>query len=160
MKRFRTPKLQIGPMAKIGNYEIQQTPRTELARILLALADPIRLRMLNLMFARALAPEQFAQLLEIDEKSVFKHLVLFRESKIVAWHTRNNIKYYTVRNSAECPHFQLLLLAIELLKDDLALHADLAILNHSQAEVLQSRPDEKIHPPKCVDPRNPLEIAS
>lgn len=118
-------------MATNGNDRAQQTPRNELARILLALADPIRLRMLNLMFAGELSPEQFTQTLGVDEKTVSKHLVLFRESNLVAWHTRKNVKYYTVRKAGECRHFPLLSLAIEMLGDDSALRTDIALLNRS-----------------------------
>lgn len=121
-------------MATNGNNGAQQTPRTELARTLLALADPIRLRMLNLMFAGALSPQQFAQVLGVDEKAVSRHLALFRDSRLVAWHTKNNIKHYTVRKQFECRHFGLLSLAIELLKDDSELRADIAVFSLHRTE--------------------------
>lgn len=114
-------------MKRDGNFEVQQSPRTELARTLLALADPIRLRMLNLMFAGELSPEQFAQTLGVNEKIISRHLVLFRESKIVAMRTRGNVKFYTVLDEAECSHIKLLRLAIELLEDDSVLSADIKV---------------------------------
>lgn len=147
-------------MATNRNDRPRQTPRSELARTLLAIADPIRLRMLNLMIAGTLSPQQFAQLLGIDERAVSKHLVLFRESKLVVWRTRRNTKYYTLRKPAESQHFPLLSLAIEMLKEDLALRADLAVFMNSQEEVPQSWPDANIDGPNYVDQPNSFGIMS
>lgn len=147
-------------MTNTQSNDRQQTPRSDLARVLLALANPIRLRMLNLMFEGPRSPQQFAHLLGVDEKTISKHLVLFRESKIVAWHTKRNIKYYTARQSADSPHFRLLLLVIELLKDDAAFCADVAILNRSQEAAFESWLDEITHSPNGADRRNSLAIVS
>lgn len=121
-------------MTTAGNNRSQQAPRSELARILLALADPIRLRMLNLMKAGALSPEQFAQLLGIAEKSASRHLVFFRESGLVATRTRNNVKFYTIRKGIAERYSRLLSLTIELLEEDSVLSADVAIFNSAHEE--------------------------
>lgn len=116
-------------MRTAGNTRTLQTPRSELARILLALADPIRLRMLNLMFAGSLSPEQFAQLLGIAEKSASRHLVFFREGGLIATHTRGNVRFYTIRKGLSDRYSRLLSLTIELLEEDSVLSADVAIFN-------------------------------
>ena len=121
-------------MANSGRDDLRQTPRSELARALLALADPIRLRMLNLMFVGALSPGQFAVSLGVAENVISKHLVYFRETKIVATWTRGNTKYYTVRKETQCPYFRLLTLAIEFLQTDSALSTDAAIFNSLNVE--------------------------
>ncbi len=138
-------------MATNGNDRAQQTPRTELARTLLAIADPIRLRMLNLMFAGELSPEQFVQILGVDERTISRHLVLFRESKTVSMRTKRNAKFYTLRAEVECPHIRLLRIAIELLADDSVLNADVRVFYAVHQLVPQSQQDGE-------DPHsNPIE---
>lgn len=145
-------------LANAGDNDLEQAPRRELARTLLALADPIRLRMLKLMFAGALCHEQFAKLLGIDEKTVSKHLVFFREGKVLAVaHTRkDNTKYYTVRRGEDYPYFRLLELALELLDQDPVLWADEAAFRNLHMERLGEKAevdfaplerDDELHPP-------------
>lgn len=127
-------------MATKGNDHPQENPRGELARSLSVLADPIRLRMLNLMLSGALSPAQFAELLGIEEKTASKHLFLFREHKLVAVRkTRNNVKYYGLRHEKECPHFRLISLVMELLEGDPVMCADVAIYQSLHAQGLPSR---------------------
>ncbi len=121
-------------MAPNENNRAQENPRSELARMLLALADPIRLRMLKLMSLGALSPGQLAQLLGIAETTASKHLVFFRESKLVAARTQNNVKYYSLRRENECPYSRLISLAIELLEGDPVMWADVAVYKSLHAE--------------------------
>ena len=139
-------------MATNGNDHAPQSLRSELARTLLALADPIRLRMLNLMFAGELPPEEFAQILGVNEKIISRHLVLLRESRIVAMRTKRNVKFYTVRDEVECPHIRLLRLAIELLEDDSVLNADARVFHAVHQMVPQCQQDDE------DQHSNPIEI--
>lgn len=118
-----------GPMARDGRFEVQQSPRTELARILLAVADPIRLRMLNLLLAGELSPEQISRVLGVQEKIIVRHLVLFREGKMVAMRTNRNVKFYTVRSDPEFTPIPLLRLAVEMIEHDSVLKMDLAVFD-------------------------------
>lgn len=116
-------------MARDGKFEVQQSPRTELARILLAVSDPIRLRMLNLMLAGELCSEQFSRILGVQEKIISRHLVLFRESKMVVMRTNRNVKFYSVRSDPEFTPVRLLRLAVEMIEHDSALKADLGVFH-------------------------------
>ena len=118
----------------------QNAPRRELARMLAALADPLRLRMLNLMLAGELSPKEFAELLGVSSTIISRHLVYFRDAKIVAWHTRNSTRHYTARPSIECPHSRLVLLVTELMKDDSTLRSDLDSFRRFQGAVMHSWP--------------------
>lgn len=114
-------------MTRDNNFGVQQSPRTELARTLLALADPIRMRMLNLMFAGELSPEQFARILGLPEKIISRHLMLFRESKMVSMQTKRNVKFYAIRSDPEFAATRLLRLAVGMIEHDSVLRSDLAV---------------------------------
>lgn len=121
-------------MANTESKDPQRAPRSDLARTLLALADPIRLRMLKLMSLGAFSPGQLAQLLGIAEKTASKHLIFFRESKLVAARTQNNVKYYRLRGESECPYFRLIALAMDFLEVDPVMRADVAVYKSLHAE--------------------------
>lgn len=118
-------------------------PRRELARTLAALADPLRLRMLNLMLAGELSPNQLSELLGVSTAIISRHLIYFRDAKIVGWHTRNGKRHYTVQRSAVDPHARLVSLVTELLKGDLTLRSDLEVFRRYQGTVMQSWPTSK-----------------
>lgn len=100
----------------------------ELARIFRALADPVRLRMLSLMFYSAFRPEQMAQALGVELTIVRKHLVYFRDSKLVVVRTKRKVRYYGIRKEADRESTRLVNLVIELLEPDAAIRGDLAII--------------------------------
>jgi len=114
-------------MADTESYDAQQAPRSDLARTLLALADPIRLRMLSLMSCGSFCPEQLAQVLGVDTKIITKHLVYFRDSKLVTMRSKGNTKYYGICRETAHGRSRLVNLVIELLEEDNTVRADVAI---------------------------------
>jgi DNA-binding transcriptional ArsR family regulator len=76
----------------------------------------------------AFCPKQLAQALGVERKVVTKHLVYFRDSKLITVRTRRNAKYYGIRK--ETPHGRMLLvnLVIEMLEQDTSVRADIAII--------------------------------
>jgi ArsR family transcriptional regulator len=117
--------------------EIQFSP-SHLARIHVALADPIRLRLLTLILIRPLNPEELVRVLALDSHTVAKHLRYLRDAGVVSRQRRGGqTPYYSVREAGECPEAQLVHLTLDLLKREPDMHADLTML-----EALSARETE------------------
>jgi DNA-binding transcriptional ArsR family regulator len=116
-------------MKRLEIHGANPSSPAEIARTLLTLADPIRLRMLNLMMAGSAAPEQFSQVLGVELKTITKHLVYFREREMVATHTKRNIKYYSVRRRPETPQSRLISFVLELIEHEPVMQDDVAVFN-------------------------------
>ena len=69
----------------------------ELSRILRALANPTRMRMINLMLNREVTSQQFARVLACGPSVMYNHLTCLRDSKLLAARRRGRTTYYTVR---------------------------------------------------------------
>lgn len=136
--------------ATLGDFVSQRSPRNEMARALLALADPIRLRMLNLMLAGELSPAQLAQCLGVQEKIISRYLMLFREGKIVIMRTKRNVKFYTIRSDPEFKLFRFLRTAIKMIEHDAVLKADLAVFHAGGQESRSWTPADEDRPAHAV----------
>lgn len=107
--------------------ECQCSP-SRLARIHLALADPIRLRMLALIRAEALNSEQLSQVLALDPHIIAKHLTYLRDGGVVSMRRRGKITYYSVRTKATCAESQLVHLTLDLLRLEPYMDGEFAML--------------------------------
>lgn len=108
--------------------EIQFSP-SHLARIHVALADPVRLRMLTLILIRPLNPGELARILALDSHTVAKHLRYLRDAGVVSRQRRGGqTPYYSIREAGECPEAQLVHLTLDLLRREPDMHADFTML--------------------------------
>jgi DNA-binding transcriptional ArsR family regulator len=102
----------------------------ELSRILRALANPTRMRMINLMLNREVTSQQFARVLACGPSVMYNHLTCLRDSKLLAARRRGRTTYYTVRKGLSSTESLLLRLVVESLKAHSGLlHSDIDLLN-------------------------------
>jgi ArsR family transcriptional regulator len=102
---------------------------SHLARIHVALADPVRLRLLTLILIRPSNPEELVRILALDPHTIDKHLRYLRDAGVVSRQRRGGqTPYYSVREAGECPEAQLVHLTLDLLRREPDMHADLTML--------------------------------
>ncbi len=108
--------------------ECQCSP-SRLARIHLALADPIRLRILALILTKELSPEQLSRVLALDLNVISKHLCYLRNAGVVSRrsHGHNN-PYYSACKMAACAESQLVHLTLDLLRLEPYMDGEFAML--------------------------------
>lgn len=114
---------------------------TKLARILFALADPVRLRMLNLMIGGEVSSKDIVRVLRVGAEVVSRHIISLQSGGLIStqrkgltWHYR--IRRDTARNDVECQVIQLVLSSFRSQPD---MQADLALLN----KISEQRPKPK-----------------
>ena len=104
-----------------------RNPRA-LAKIFLALADPIRLRMLNLMLKGEVSIYSLAIVLQQSPCVVTKHLAHLRAGGLVAVRRRGNACYYSIRNATDGVESDALQIAFKSLKQAPELEVDQILL--------------------------------
>jgi DNA-binding transcriptional ArsR family regulator len=109
-------------------FRVDSCKLLDFARIFQALAHPIRLRMLNLMFYDAFCSEQSVQIFGIDVKIVRRHLSYFEDSKLVIVRCKKRTKYYEIRKEVDPERVPLVRLVIELLEHNSTIRADSIIM--------------------------------
>lgn len=96
--------------------ECQCSP-SRLARIHLALADPIRLRILALILVKELSPEQLSQVLGLGPNIIAKHLTYLREARVISRRLRgHNSPYYSAGKMTARAESLLVHLTLDLLR--------------------------------------------
>jgi DNA-binding transcriptional ArsR family regulator len=126
-KRERIGRGEI--MAKFENDGADESSPVRLARTLLALGDPVRLRMLNLMLWRPVTPKQLSRVFSIGLREVSKHLTCLDEGGVVAGLRRNRIKHYVLRKRSTDLESRLLRLSLAAIRFQPRMRADVSMLN-------------------------------
>lgn len=116
------------------DHALGKSSRVGLARIFVAFADPMRLRMLNLLFHGEFSAAQLAQTLGVEMDIVLKHLLRFRESDLIVTCRKGHITYYSVRIKGNDANSRLLALVVELLEQEASPQADLAMITLSSRD--------------------------
>jgi DNA-binding transcriptional ArsR family regulator len=102
----------------------------ELARVLFALADPTRMRMINLMLNREVTSRQFARVFARGSSVINRHLTCLRRGKLLATRRRGRITHYIVREGLSSTESMLLRLTVESLRSHSGLlQKDVDVLN-------------------------------
>ena len=119
---------------------------TRLARILFALADPGRLRMLNLMIGGEVSSKDIVRVLRVGAEVVSRHIISLQSGGLISTHRigltwHYSIRRDTARNDVECQVIQLVLTSFRSQPD---MQADLALLN----KISEQRPKPKVPKPK------------
>lgn len=104
--------------------------------------------MLLLMFSAELCPEQLAQTLGVEPKTVMKHLVYFRDSKLITVRTHKHTRYYGIRRQAPSQQAQLVELVIQMLAYDSAIRAAVAIVRSPLPEHTETTVEEEPSTPR------------
>lgn len=122
----------------------RQTIR-RMAQTFLALADPVRLRMLNLMLNDEVSVHYFTIILKLSGHTISQHLVYLRNGGFVAGRRIGRTYHYFVPYASDSIERQLLQLALQSLTHAPEMQEDLAVLRAMESgdhNVRASRPTE------------------
>lgn len=102
-----------------------------LASLFAALADPTRLRLLNLMAGREVCVCYFVEILGQGQPKISRHLAYLRKASIVAARREGKWMHYSIRPPAEAAQASILTSVLASLGNDKQMQADLAKLNRA-----------------------------
>jgi len=105
---------------------VGSTPKSlELVRLFAALADPTRLRLLNLMNGREVCVCYFVEILGQSQPKISRHLAYLRKAGVVAARREGKWMHYRIERPAYPEAFAILAAALASFKADPAMQADL-----------------------------------
>lgn len=99
-----------------------------LAKLLAALADPTRLRLLNLMSGREVCVCYFVEILKQSQPKISRHLAYLRKAGIVDARREGKWMHYRIERPANTAAASILDSVLASLKEDGRFQADLARL--------------------------------
>jgi len=103
----------------------------DLARLLAALADPTRLRLLNLMRGREVCVCYFVKILEQGQPKISRHLAYLRRAGLVRARRDGKWMHYSMERPADATGASVLDTVLNSLKDDKKMQADLTRLERA-----------------------------
>lgn len=107
------------------------------ARLFAALADPTRLRLLNLMDGREVCVCYFVEILKQGQPKISRHLAYLRAAGIVRARREGKWMHYSIHRAEDpkdAPRASILDAALLSLQGDPAMQADLARLSRACCE--------------------------
>ncbi|HEU5350399.1 MAG TPA: metalloregulator ArsR/SmtB family transcription factor [Terracidiphilus sp.] len=102
-----------------------------LAALFAALADPTRLRLLNLMAGREVCVCYFVEILRQSQPKISRHLAYLRRAGIVRARREGKWMHYRIARPADSGAAAILDAALRSLRDDRPMQADLARLQRA-----------------------------
>jgi ArsR family transcriptional regulator len=96
-----------------------------------ALADPTRLRLLNLIAGREVCVCYLVEILRLGQPKISRHLAYLRKAGIVTARREGKWMHYRVRQPEGAAAVSILSAALESMKTDRGMQADLTRLNHA-----------------------------
>src|SRR3984957_14957338 len=106
----------------------------ELARLFAALADPTRLRLLNLMNGREVCVCYFVEILKQGQPKISRHLAYLRNAGIVSARREGKWMHYRFERTEDARSASILDATLMSLKADKAMQSDLARLGQACCE--------------------------
>jgi len=106
----------------------------DLAALFAALADPTRLRLLNLMNGREVCVCYFVEILKQSQPKISRHLAYLRNAGIVSTRREGKWMHYSIARFENAGEAAILNAALTSLKADRAMQADLARLSKACCE--------------------------
>ena len=103
-------------------------------RLFAALADPTRLRLLNLMDGREVCVCYFVEILKQPQPKISRHLAYLRKAGIVEARREGKWMHYRIERPADGRAAAILDAALESLKADKAMRSDLERLGRACCE--------------------------
>lgn len=100
----------------------------DLARLFAALADPTRLRLLNLMAGREVCVCYFVEILKQGQPKISRHLAYLRKAGIVSARREGKWMHYSIERPQEMAAASILDTALASLRSDKQMQADLVRL--------------------------------
>jgi ArsR family transcriptional regulator len=106
----------------------------DLAQLFAALADPTRLRLLNLMDGREVCVCYFVEILQQSQPKISRHLAYLRRAGVVTARREGKWMHYRMERPADARARAILEAALDSLKADRGMQADLARLKKACCE--------------------------
>jgi ArsR family transcriptional regulator, arsenate/arsenite/antimonite-responsive transcriptional repressor len=105
-----------------------------LDRLFAALADPTRLRLLNLMDGREVCVCYFVEILKQSQPKISRHLAYLRNTGIVKARREGKWMHYRIERPGETKAASILDVVLQSFKTDKEMQADLARLDRACCE--------------------------
>ena len=109
----------------------RSTPSFDLVRMFAALADPTRLRLLNLMNGREVCVCYFVEILKQGQPKISRHLAYLRKAGIVSARRDGKWMHYSIERPREREAADVLEATLGSLKADAGMQADLERLGRA-----------------------------
>jgi ArsR family transcriptional regulator len=106
----------------------------DLVRLFAALADPTRLRLLNLMNGREVCVCYFVEILKQSQPKISRHLAYLRKAGIVSARREGKWMHYSIARPSDARAAAILDAALQSLKSDKATQEDLLRLGKACCE--------------------------
>jgi ArsR family transcriptional regulator len=103
----------------------------DLVRLFAALADPTRLRLLNLMNGREVCVCYFVEILKQGQPKISRHLAYLRNAGFVSARREGKWMHYSIERPNDARAVAILDAALTSLKSDLEMQDDLARLGRA-----------------------------
>jgi ArsR family transcriptional regulator len=107
----------------------RRSQSVDLAHIFAALADPTRLRLLNLINGREVCVCYFVEILQEGQPKISRHLAYLRKAGIVAARREGKWMHYSIVHPEDVSASAILETTLVSLHSDPAMQADLASLS-------------------------------
>ena len=122
--RYASVKRYIGKM-------VRASKAVDLPQLFAALADPTRLRLLNLMHGREVCVCFFVEILKQSQPKISRHLAYLRRAGIVAARREGKWMHYRIVHPADERASSILDATLQSLTGDRSMQADLARLGNA-----------------------------
>jgi ArsR family transcriptional regulator len=114
----------------VYNVSVSASPKSyDLALLFAALADRIRLRLLNLMNGKEVCVCYFVEILGQSQPKISRHLAYLRRAGIVTARREGKWMHYKIVEPANAGAAKILRETLSVLNDDKAMRADATKLN-------------------------------
>jgi ArsR family transcriptional regulator len=104
---------------------------SELAKLFMALADPTRLRLLNLMNGREVCVCEFVGILGIAQPKISRHLAYMRRARIVAARRDGRWMYYKILEPKDPAALCILKCTLSMLSERPEMQVDISCLGEA-----------------------------
>ena len=112
----------------------KRTKSFDLVRLFAALADPTRLRLLNLMDGREVCVCYFVEILQQGQPKISRHLAYLRRAGIVNARRDGKWMHYSIERPDDARAAAILDATLTSFRADAAMQADLAVLGRACCE--------------------------
>ncbi len=106
----------------------------DLVRLFAALADPTRLRLLNLMAGREVCVCYFVEILKLGQPKISRHLAYLRNAGIVNARREGKWMHYSIQRPHDAAANSILDVVLANLLANPEMQSDLALLHHACCE--------------------------
>lgn len=110
---------------------MSRTQPFDLVRLFAALADPTRLRLLNLMCGREVCVCYFVEILQQSQPKISRHLAYLRNAGIVSARRDGKWMHYSIQFPEDSAAASILDTVLISLKEDKRMQADLVRLDRA-----------------------------